>query len=92
MTSAPPSTFVQTKKITVACPHGRALVGTRAPAGRWFLHRLLVTGGWTTGHLRMPLTISSTACSGVSPRAIKVSNSFLSTLPMAASWVTLASG
>ena len=43
-------------------------------------------------HRSKPLTISSTACSGVSPRAIRVSSSLRSTLPMAASWVTFASG
>lgn len=40
----------------------------------------------------MPLTISSTACSGLDPLAISVSNACLSTLPMAASCVTLAPG
>ena len=44
------------------------------------------------GYWSMPLTISSVACSGSRPCAIKVSNSFLSTVPMAASCVTLASG
>ncbi len=38
-----------------------------------------------SGHRRIPLTMSSTACSGLSPRAISVSSSFLSTLPIAAS-------
>lgn len=36
--------------------------------------------------------MSSTAYSGLSPLAIKVSHSFLSTLPIAASYVTFASG
>jgi len=48
--------------------------------------------GSSTLHRRIPLTISSTACSGESPRAIRVSSSFLSTLPIAASCVTFASG
>jgi hypothetical protein len=52
----------------------------------------IVRLGRTTGYRRIPLTINSTACSDVSPCPISVSNSFLSTLPMAASWVTLASG
>src|SRR5262249_14682088 len=49
-----------------------------------------VTGSRAIGHRRIPLTIISTACSGESPRAINVSNSLLSTLPIAASLVARA--